>query len=55
VSAFDARWQQVTCRDCGTTYTCTPENDYHGDAGGGLPDSPTSGRCFACMLIARAA
>ena len=51
-AAFNAAWQQVTCRDCGRTYTCTPEEDYFGDPGGGLPESATSGRCFACMLRA---
>jgi hypothetical protein len=49
---FDAAWQQVTCRDCKRTYTCTPESDYFGDAGGSRPESATSGRCFACMLTA---
>lgn len=49
---FDIHWQQVTCRDCKHTYTCTPETDYYGDAGDDVPDSATSGRCFACMLIA---
>jgi len=47
---FDARWQQVTCRDCKRTYTCTPEEDYFGGPDGVLPDSPVSGRCFACLL-----
>ena len=50
MTGFDARWQQVTCRDCKQTYTCTPESDYFGDASGDLPDSATSGRCFACLL-----
>jgi hypothetical protein len=49
---FNAAWQQVTCRDCKRTYTCTPEADYFGGAGGGIPESATSGRCFACMLKA---
>ena len=49
---FDARWQQVTCRDCKREYTCTPEEDYFGDADGSIPESATSGRCFACMLTA---
>ena len=50
-ASFNAAWQQVTCRDCKRTYTCTPEDDYWGDPGV-LPDSATSGRCFACMLKA---
>jgi hypothetical protein len=52
VTAFDATWQQVTCRDCKREYTCTPEDDYFGDASGKRPDSPTSGRCFGCLLKA---
>jgi hypothetical protein len=36
---FDAAWQQVTCRDCKRTYTCTPEADYFGDAGGMNPET----------------
>lgn len=39
-------WQQVTCRECGRTYTCTPEEDHY-DAG-----SATSGVCFGCLLKA---
>jgi hypothetical protein len=50
--AFDARWQQVTCRACKRTYTCTPEDDYNGLPGEGVPQSATSGVCFACMLKA---
>lgn len=41
------QWQQVTCRACGRTYQCTPEDDYY-DAGGSL----TGGQCFACLLRA---
>jgi hypothetical protein len=48
--AFDAAWQQVTCRTCKRTYTCTPEDDYYGEPGGGRPGSATSGVCFGCML-----
>jgi hypothetical protein len=47
---FDAARQQVTCRDCGRTYTCSPDDDYFGERG--RPDSPTSGRCWDCMLTA---
>lgn len=46
MSAYDPRWQQVTCRDCGRTYTCTPEDDCYG------ADSATTGQCFACLLTA---
>lgn len=49
---FDARWQQVSCSSCGRTYTCTPEDDYFGLPGEGLPGSATSGVCFGCMLKA---
>lgn len=49
---LDARWQQVTCRTCKRTYTCTPEDDYNGLPGEGVPQSATSGVCFACMLKA---
>jgi hypothetical protein len=52
VVTFDARWQEVTCRKCKRTYTCTPEDDYYGEPEGGRPESATSGRCFACMLTA---
>lgn len=52
MTAFDAAWQQVTCRDCQRTYTCCPEDDYFGGADGVRPDSPTSGRCFGCLLKA---
>jgi hypothetical protein len=48
--AFDARWQEVTCRDCKRTYTCTPEDDYYGEPDGGQPESAISGVCFGCML-----
>ena len=51
-ATFDAAGQQVTCRDCGRTYTCTPEEDYFGGPGGGRPENATSGRRFACMLKA---
>jgi hypothetical protein len=37
-------WQEVACRACGRTYTCTPEDDYY-DA-----DTPTSGVCLSCLL-----
>lgn len=36
--------QEVTCRKCRRTYTCTPENDYYN------ADSATTGVCFACLL-----
>jgi hypothetical protein len=49
---FNAAWQEVTCRECKRTYTCTPEDDYYGRAGEGRPDSATSGTCFRCMLTA---
>lgn len=52
MTAFDARYQQVTCKDCKRTYTCTPESDYFGGPDGALPESATSGRCFACLLRA---
>lgn len=51
-ATFDAAWQQVTCRDCGRTYICTPEDDYLGAPGEGLPKDATSGRCFGCALRA---
>jgi hypothetical protein len=47
---FSAAWQEVTCRTCQRTYTCTPEDDYYGPPGGGLPESATSGVCFGCSL-----
>lgn len=43
-------WQEVTCRECGRTYTCTPEDDYYGEPGRGGPESATSGVCFSCSL-----
>jgi hypothetical protein len=49
-AVFNAAGQRVTCRDCKRTYTCTPEEDYFGDADGGLPESATAGRCFSCLL-----
>jgi hypothetical protein len=49
---FNAAGQRVTCRDCQRTNICTPEDDYIGVPGEGRPDSPTSGRCFACALRA---
>lgn len=49
---FSAAWQEVTCRTCGRTYTCTPEDDYFGLPGEGLPKDAASGVCFACMLKA---
>lgn len=36
--------QEVTCRQCKRTYTCTPEDDYY-DA-----ETATSGICFGCLL-----
>jgi hypothetical protein len=36
--------QEVACRACGRTYTCTPEDDYY-DA-----DTPVSGVCLSCLL-----
>lgn len=42
---FDARWQEVTCRDCGTTYQCTPENDYYGNT-----TTAGDGQCQACLM-----
>lgn len=50
-NAFSAAWQQVTCRDCKRTYTCTPEDDYYGEPDGTPPESATSGVCFRCSLI----
>jgi hypothetical protein len=50
---FNSAGQQVTCRDCGRTWMCTPEDDYLVAPGEGLPDSVTSGRCFGCALRAR--
>lgn len=47
---FNAAWQQVTCRACKRTYTCTPEDDYYGPPDGGLPESATDGVCFRCSL-----
>ena len=41
------QWQQVTCRDCGRSYQCTPEDDYYGPSG-----SRTGGQCFGCLLRA---
>jgi hypothetical protein len=49
---FNAAGQQVTCRDCKRAYTCTPEDDYWGTPGQGLPDSAASGLCFSCLLKA---
>ena len=49
--AFSAAWQQVTCRDCKRTYTCTPEDDYYGPPGR-PPESAASGQCFGCHLKA---
>ena len=51
-ASFSAAWQQVTCRDCKRTYTCTPEDDYYGLPGEGLPRDASSGVCFACQLRA---
>jgi hypothetical protein len=43
------QWQQVTCRRCGRTYQCTPQDDYYGWE---TPDpGPDEGVCFACLLI----
>lgn len=47
---FNAAWQEVTCRTCGRTYTCTPEDDYFGEPGGAPPEDATSGVCFGCLL-----
>lgn len=45
MTRVDARWQMVTCRDCKTTWQCTPENDYH--------DSTTldDGQCLRCLML----
>ena len=48
--AFNAAWQEVTCRGRGREYTCTPEDDYYGPPDGGLPESATDGVCFGCQL-----
>lgn len=39
-------WQEVTCRTCKRTYTCTPEDDYYN------AESAVSGVCFRCLLKA---
>jgi hypothetical protein len=45
------QWRQVTCRRCGRSYQCTPEDDYYGtDASIPFP-GPEGGVCFACLLI----
>jgi hypothetical protein len=48
--AFDARWQEVTCRCCKRTYTCTPEDDYYGP-GEDKAAGPQDGVCFKCLLV----
>lgn len=42
-------WQQVCCRTCRRTFTCTPEDDYYDDGHGAGPDE---GVCTGCMLDA---
>jgi len=47
--AFDAAWQQVTCKDCGRHYECTPDDDYYARAGE-VVTGPTDGLCSACLM-----
>lgn len=47
MTAFDARWQEVTCSRCKRTYQCTPEDDYYGPPGGRAA-GPGDGVCFMC-------
>lgn len=42
--AFSAAWQIVTCRACGRSWTCTPEDDYYN------AENATSGVCHGCLL-----
>jgi len=49
-AAWDAAGQQVTCRDCGRTYTCSPADDYFRPDGEPPLTGPESGVCFGCLL-----
>jgi hypothetical protein len=42
---FDARWQQVTCVQCGTTYQCTPQDDYYNAT------NDHDGLCLTCLVL----
>lgn len=44
ITVFDAGGQPVTCRKCGRSWACTPEDDYY------KAESATSGVCLKCLL-----
>jgi len=48
-AGYSAAWQVVTCRDCGSTYQCTPGNDYHARPGETIT-GPGDGLCLACLV-----
>jgi hypothetical protein len=50
VTDVDARWQEVTCSECGKQYVCTPDQDYfHPDDFIGRK-TLESGLCWDCFM-----
>jgi len=47
----DARWQPVTCKNCGKQYICTPSEDYYALRGETLT-SLEDGLCWDCFMAA---
>jgi hypothetical protein len=46
---WDACDQQVTCRDCGRSYVCTPADDYYARPGEKVT-GPGTGLCYECLI-----
>lgn len=42
--AWTPAYKEVTCKACGTTYTCTPTADYYNST------CATDGLCEPCLL-----
>jgi hypothetical protein len=47
MTPIDARWQMVTCRECGKRYLCTPSQDYF------EATTLEDGLCWDCFLPAK--